>query len=87
MKTQSIDTQVEAEHILIDLLRKKSIATRFSAIRSLSQATIELSKRALARANREMDDDQVNLLFVDLHYGKELAREFEKYLKKRREEN
>ena len=87
MKTQSIDTQVEAEHILIDLLRTKSIATSFSAIRSLSQATIELSKRALARANREMDDDQVNLLFVDLHYGKELAREFEKYLKKRREEN
>lgn len=87
MKTQSLDTRPEAEQILVALLRNKSIATRFSTIRSLSQTTIELSKRAIARANQGMDDDQLNLLFVDLHYGKELAQKFEKHLKKKREEN
>ena len=79
MNTQSIDTHIKAEKVLIALLREKSTANKFSLVRSLSQSTIQLSKRAIARANRGLDENQVNLIFIDLHYGKEIAQRFEKY--------
>ena len=85
MKTQSIDTDVKSEKILIDLLREKSIAEKFDMVRSLSQSMIELSKRAIARANKGIDDDQVNIMFVELHYGRALAQGFKKQLEKRSE--
>ena len=68
MKTQSIDTDAKSEKILINLLREKSIAEKFDMVRSLSQSMIELSERAIARANKGIDDDQVNIMFVELHY-------------------
>jgi hypothetical protein len=80
MRTQSIDTHIKTEQVIISLLRGKSIAHKFSIIRSLSQSTIQLSKRAIARANRGINDDQVDLIFIEIHYGKEIARRFEKYV-------
>ncbi len=80
MKAQSTDTHINAENVLISLLREKSPAQKFSIVRSLSQATIQLSKRAIQRANKGIDDDQVNLIFIDLHYGRELAQKFQKHL-------
>ena len=85
MKTQSIDTDAKSEKILINLLREKSIAEKFDMVRSLSQSMIELSKRAIARANKGIDDDQVNIMFVELHYGRALAQGFKKKLEKRSE--
>jgi vacuolar-type H+-ATPase subunit F/Vma7 len=41
-----------------------------------------LSKRALARANKSLDEQEVNLLFVSHHYGKDLADRLRKYLEK-----
>jgi len=79
MKTQSTDTHLSAETVLISLLREKTPARKFSLVRSLSKTTIQLSKRAIQRANKGMDDDQVDLIFIDLHYGKELAEKFQKY--------
>ena len=81
MKTQSIDTNIKAEKVLISLLQNSTPAQNFSQVRSLSQTTIQLSKRAISRANRNLSELQVNLLFVKYHYGKELANNLEKYLK------
>ncbi len=85
MNTQSIDTTLESEKIQISLLRDKSFAAKFALIRSLSQSTIQLSKRAIARANKELDDDQVNAVFIHLHYGEELARRFKRRIDKKHE--
>ena len=80
MQTQSIDTHSKAENIIISLLREKSSAKKFSLIRSLSRLTIQLSKRAIQRANKGIDDNQVNLIFIDLHYGRNLANKYQKSL-------
>ncbi len=85
MQTQSIDTHSKAENIIISLLREKNSAKKFSLIRSLSRLTIQLSKRAIQRANKGIDDNQVNLIFIDLHYGRELANKYQKYLSQRRD--
>ena len=75
MKTQSIDTCPETERVLVSLIRRKSIPEKLSQVLSLSQTTIKLSKRAIARANKNLDADQINLLFIDYHYGKDLAEQ------------
>ena len=85
MTTQSIDTDIKSEQMLISLLREKSVAEKFAMIRSLSESTIQLSKRAIARANKGIDNDQVNVIFIDLHYGKELAHQFKRRVDKKHE--
>ncbi len=80
MRTQSIDTRLEAEEVLISLLWKTSVAKKFSQIRSLSQTTLQLSRRAIARVNKGLSERQIDMLFVSYHYGKEIATNLENYL-------
>jgi hypothetical protein len=82
MKTQSIDTYPETEKVLISLIRKESISKKLSQILSLSQTTIQLSKRAITRANKNLNVDQINLLFINYHYGKDIAEQVKKYIDK-----
>ena len=78
-----VDTHIKAENVLISLLREKSPAKKFSLVRSLTQSTIQLSKRAIQRAHKGVDENQVNLIFIELHYGRELATKFQKYISKK----
>ncbi|NOZ62605.1 MAG: hypothetical protein GXO74_13120 [Calditrichaeota bacterium] len=73
MKTQSIDTHPEAEKVQIELLRKMSFSDKFYLVMKLSETAMKLSKRAIARANKDLNEEQVNLLFIEYHYGKDLA--------------
>ena len=86
MKTQSIDTYPETERVLISLIRKESLSKKLSQILSLSQTTIQLSKRAIARTNKNLDVDQIKLLFINYHYGKELAERVKNYIDKDHDE-
>jgi len=80
MKAQSIDTTLKAEEFLISLYRNACTAKRFSQVRSLSKTITQLSRRAIARANKDLTERQIDILFVAYHYGKELANSLEKYL-------
>jgi len=80
MKTQSVDTYQKAEEVQISLLRKASTSNKFSQVRSLSQITLQLSRRAIMRVNEELSERQIELLFISLHYGKELSNNLVKYL-------
>jgi hypothetical protein len=82
MRTQSIDTRFETEAVLISLIRKASGAKKFSQIRSLSRTTFQLSRRAIVRANKDLSDRQIDLLFVSIHYGEKIAANLKKYLDK-----
>jgi len=77
--TQSADTAVRSEQVLLGLLRKKSPAEKIAQGRALSQLIIGLSRRALARANPEKSEAELDLLFIRLHYGEELARRCAEY--------
>ena len=87
MKTQSIDTNSKTEKFLISLLRNASTEKKISLVRSLSQTIIQLSKRAISRANKNLDKQQIDLRFITYHYGIDLANRVKKYLDKSRHEN
>jgi hypothetical protein len=83
MVTQSRDTNPEAEKFLISLLRKKSISEKLDQVFSFSSSIINLSKRAISRANSNLSEQEKDLLFVKYHYGKELADKLRVYLEQR----
>ncbi len=84
MKTQSPDTNTRIEEIQISLFKQQSVAKKFDHVCSLSQTTIQLSKRAIARKNKDFDDKKINLLFISLQYGNDLANRVEDYLNRRK---
>jgi hypothetical protein len=83
MVTPAIDTHPDAEEIQILLIRKATVAKRLSIMRSLSQTTIQLSRRAIQRANPTLSDKDLDLAFVAYHYGAQLAKRLRQYLEQR----
>jgi hypothetical protein len=82
LRTQSPDTARSAERVLLDLQRKKSVTQKLDQVRSLSCLMMGLSRRAIARARRPSSEIEANLLFVELHYGAQLADRLKQYLQK-----
>ena len=84
MRTQSPDTSPEAEQVQIELLRNMTVAQRMSRLRSLTRTTIQLSRRAIRRAHPDLNEDGVSVMFVELHYGHDLAECYRVALARRR---
>ena len=80
MSTLSRDTPPDAEKIQIELIRKADFSKRMSLLRSMTRTSILHSFRAIKRVNPELSDKECDLLFVEYHYGKELAEKLKKYL-------
>jgi len=74
------DTHPDAERVQIELIRKASIAERIAAMRSLTRMVTQLSRQAIADANPQAGPREVDLIWVELHYGPELARKVREYL-------
>lgn len=85
MSTQSIDTNPEAERILISLIRTLSMEEKLNRTLNFSSSIIKLSKRAIARANPDLSENERDLLFVEYHYGVELADKLREYLNQNRD--
>jgi hypothetical protein len=73
MISQSPDTAPQAEKVQIELIRKSSVSERLSRVWSLSQTTRYLSRRAIQRTKPFLSKREVDLAFVENHYGKNLA--------------
>ena|SRR5687768_15383678 len=84
MRTQSADTDSDAERIQIELLRKATISERFHLLRSLTQTTRRLAWQGIRRIHPEASDQEVDLIFVAVHYGQELADRLRADLARRR---
>jgi hypothetical protein len=65
------------------LLRSATVADRFAQTCSLTATAISLSRRAIARANPDLSPEEVDLKFVELHYGRRLANAVRSYLESR----
>jgi len=74
------DTHPEAEKVQVSLIRGASIAQRLGRTRSLSRTVINLSRRAMVRANPEMNERELAVLFVAHHYGEDLAVRLQAHL-------
>ncbi|MFH1244914.1 MAG: hypothetical protein V1662_00325 [Candidatus Omnitrophota bacterium] len=74
------DTNPEIEEVQISLIRQAGTAERVARMRSLSQTTINLSRRAIFRAHPEYTERELDVAFVSLHYGREVASRLAEYL-------
>jgi len=63
----------KADRVQIELLRAAGTAKRFARARSLSESTISLARRAIRVRHPGLSEREVLLLFVETHYGRELA--------------
>ena len=68
-----IDTAPDAERVQVDLLRRAPVARRVRLALSLSATVITLARRALARAQPHASARELDLRFVELHYGADVA--------------
>ncbi|MEN6457445.1 MAG: hypothetical protein ABFC63_00815 [Thermoguttaceae bacterium] len=73
------DTHADAERVQIELLRRMTGAGRIARLRSLSSLVIGLSRKAVAKANPQLDEDAVNILWIEHAYGKSLAAKVRNY--------
>ncbi len=77
------DTSPEAERVQIELLRRATNAQRLGLALSMTDLTIRLARRAIARANPGLSRRELDLKFVEIHYGNDLAERVREYLKGR----
>lgn len=84
MRAQSEDTNLQAERVQLDLLRRATVARRAATALSLTQTVVELARRAIRRQNPELSEQEVLLRFVAVHYGPELAGRLAAGLERRR---
>jgi hypothetical protein len=80
MASRSADTDPEAERVQIELLRQAGPARRLQMGLSLSAWVITMAKNAIRRSMPEASELEVDLRFVELHYGRELADDVRRYL-------
>jgi hypothetical protein len=74
------DTSPAVEEMQIQMLRKATIAQRFSRESSLSSTVIHLSRRAIGRNHPSYSDREIKLEFIALHYGKDLSEKVKEFL-------
>ncbi|MBN1518133.1 hypothetical protein JXA32_16345 [Candidatus Sumerlaeota bacterium] len=79
-RKQISDTHPAAEELQISLIRNASMASRMSRIRSISASVIQLSRRAITRANPGLNQKELRLNFISYYYGDQLADQLRKYL-------
>jgi hypothetical protein len=77
------DTHPDAERVQIELLRQMSGAQRIAMLRSQTALVVGLARQAIARANPQLNQREVDMLWVENTYGKDLADRLRDDWKKR----
>jgi len=80
---RSVDTAPDVERVQVALLREASVARRLHVALSLSATIIGMAKRALKRARPNASARALDLWFVELHYGADLAADLRAELESR----
>ena len=73
----------DAELVQVDLLRAAPIARRLHLALSLSATVIGAARRALARLQPQASSRDLDLWFVELHYGTDVAARLRADLERR----
>ncbi|GAC1308081.1 MAG: hypothetical protein NVSMB27_45830 [Ktedonobacteraceae bacterium] len=75
MKTQSIDTSLDAERVLIEMIRRAPLPKRFAFVQSWTVSMMEAGRQYVQQLHPQASDEEVQLLFVERQYGKDLTDE------------
>jgi len=73
MITQSPDTSPEAERVQIELIRKMSPTRKLNLVRSMTRTMIQASRENIRSLHPHLSEEELNLLFIELYYGKDLS--------------
>ena len=82
----SRDTSREADAVQVGLLRQATPERRGRLALMLSDATRHLARRAIDQTSPALSERERDLLFVRVHYGRELARDLGRYLERHESE-
>src|SRR6266568_4142010 len=74
MRTQSVDTQPEAERIIIEMIRQAPMSKRFRLVQSLTQCILWANIRAWRESHGEASEQEAAVHVVSCSYGTVLAR-------------
>jgi hypothetical protein len=77
------DTHPAIERKWIEMLRAAGPSRRVAMACALTDQVIRLSKSAIKRANPEISEREIDLLFIELHYGRDLAQQVQSKLSRR----
>ena len=72
---------VTAEQMQVELMRRAGPQRRAALALRLSDETIALARRAIARRRPDLDGRHLDLEFVRIHYGADLAARLERWLR------
>jgi hypothetical protein len=81
------DTHPDAERVQIELLRRMTGAQRITKLRSQTALVVRLSRQAIARANPQLNQHEVDMLWIEYTYGKDLADRVREDWRKKRQCN
>jgi hypothetical protein len=76
-------TSPASDEIQVGLLRDAGTTGRFARARSLSRNVIALSRRAIRRRHPDWSEREVQIEFLAVHYGRDLAERVRDHLERR----
>src|SRR5579884_2067642 len=80
MKTQSPDTSLEVELVLIGMIRKAPMSRRFAFVQAWTASMLEAGSQYVRQLHPQASDEEARLLFIERQYGKDLADELRRTL-------
>ena len=83
MWDMSGDTTPDAERMHVQLLRRAGPFKRSGMASSITNWCLEAAREGLRRARPHLSQRELDLLFVEFNYGRELAMHVRRYLDKR----
>jgi len=83
MKPQSLDTSIEFEKTYIAFIGRASLSKKLSLVRSMTRTVLSNGYRAVKRTHPDLSEAQLQICYIELAYGEDLAKRFAEYLKDR----
>lgn len=83
MHQYTTDTNADAESVQLELIRKMPPNERLSKSIRMTNRLVGECKAAIRRNHPQLTSHEVNLLFIELNYGKPLAEEVREHFRHR----
>lgn len=77
------DTSPDAFAVQLDCLRKQSPGDRIRKMCAMSRQVRKMAFDAIRRRHPEFDEDEVQMTFIELTYGKPLAEDVRRWKQER----
>ena len=82
MTQERIESSYPADKIMLERIRKMSIAERFTITRRLTARFMKRTRTEIERQNPDRPKHDLDLIFVERLYGKKLAGQLKEYFER-----